>query len=52
MCIRIMELGIRSTGQDLRRILKVELRGFGDGLGEVIRGRACSIEIGFSIKEV
>lgn len=52
MCIRIMELDIRSSGQDLRRILKVELIGLGDGLGVVIRGRACSIEIGFSIKEV
>lgn len=47
-----MELGVRSTGQELRRILKVKLRGLGDGLGVVIRGRVCSIEIGFSIKEV
>lgn len=47
-----MEPGRKSSGQDLRRILKVELIGLGVGLGVVIRGRVCSVEFRFSIKEM
>lgn len=45
------EMDMKITGQDLRRSLK-ELIGLGDGLGLVIRGRGCSIEIRFSIRDV
>lgn len=50
--ISIMEPGRKSSRQDLRRSLKVELIGLGVGLGVVIRGRVCSVEFRFSIKEV
>lgn len=46
------EMNMKIPGQDLRRSLKVELIGLGDGLGVVIGGRVCSIEIRFSIREV
>lgn len=45
-------MNMKIPGQDLRRSLKVELIGLGDGLGVVIGGRVCSIEIRFSIREV